>query len=206
MTDRSTEGTSSRPPPLSGPKLGKWDENNDPHVGGNQWQGGTGGSDTAGLGGRGGPFRLDRGHKVHQVSDEAKAQVSKEAAAAAREIAQKALKERLEEIGMSETEFEMYSRFVDPIKNDIANLRASLQSVESKVSERDWIKRQSYGELDDSKLVEGVAGERYIYKRRGTVDRESAFAKKPRRLRFVMDVQWVHVSLQWLRREIKSLS
>ena len=29
-----------------------------PHVGGNRWAGGSGGSDTAGLGGRGGPYRL----------------------------------------------------------------------------------------------------------------------------------------------------
>lgn len=53
--------TSSSPPATSMPKLGKWDDNNEVHVGGNQWAGGTGGSDTAGLGGRGGPFRLDRG-------------------------------------------------------------------------------------------------------------------------------------------------
>ena len=52
----SSEGASI-PPPLTGPKIGKWDENNEAHVGGNQWQGGTGGSDTAGLGGRGGPVR-----------------------------------------------------------------------------------------------------------------------------------------------------
>ena len=44
----SAEGTSSNPPELSSPKVGKWDENNDPHVGGNHWAGGTGGSDTAG--------------------------------------------------------------------------------------------------------------------------------------------------------------
>lgn len=37
------EGVSSNPPPLKGPKLGKWDEKNEAHVGGNQWQGGTGG-------------------------------------------------------------------------------------------------------------------------------------------------------------------
>lgn len=49
------------------PKHGKEDAKNDPHVGGNTWAGGTGGSDTAGLGGRGGPYRLDRGHTVHQV-------------------------------------------------------------------------------------------------------------------------------------------
>lgn len=52
----SNEGAST-PPPLTSPKIGKWDDNNEAHVGGNQWQGGTGGSDTAGLGGRGGPVR-----------------------------------------------------------------------------------------------------------------------------------------------------
>lgn len=37
-------------------------------MGGNTWAGGTGGRDTAGLGGKGGPYRLDAGHDVHQVS------------------------------------------------------------------------------------------------------------------------------------------
>lgn len=52
---------------LGAPKHGKEDAKNEPHVGGNTWAGGTGGSDTAGLGGRGGPYRLDKGHVVHQV-------------------------------------------------------------------------------------------------------------------------------------------
>ena len=52
---------------MAGPKHGKVDEKNEPHVGGNTWAGGTGGRDTAGLGGRGGPYRLDAGHDVHQV-------------------------------------------------------------------------------------------------------------------------------------------
>ena len=38
---------------LDKPKHGKEDAKNEPHVGGNTWAGGTGGSDTAGLGGRG---------------------------------------------------------------------------------------------------------------------------------------------------------
>lgn len=50
------------------PKHGKEDPKNEPHVGGNTWAGGTGGRDTAGLGGKGGPYRLDKGHKVHQVT------------------------------------------------------------------------------------------------------------------------------------------
>eukprot|EP00952_Eustigmatos_sp_NYUAD-ZCMA_P005492 23940-Eustigmatos_ZCMA.PRE.1 len=49
MARPSTPKTSA-----STPKHGKEDEKNEPHVGGNTWAGGTGGSDTAGLGGRGG--------------------------------------------------------------------------------------------------------------------------------------------------------
>jgi MoxR-like ATPase len=182
---RDSDGHSSSPPPLSMPKRGKWDEDNEVHVGGNQWAGGTGGSDTAGIGGRGGPYRLDRGHKVHQVSDEAKAQVSEEATRAARAIARKALKERLEEIGMSQTEWEKYQHFAQNIRREISDLRGILKSVVSQSSERGWVKRQSYGEIDDAKLIDGVTGDKHIYKRRGTL--EDVPADKPKRLRFVMD-------------------
>jgi hypothetical protein len=52
---------------LNGPKHGKVDLKNAPHVGGNTWAGGSGGRDTAGLGGVGGPYRLDSGNQVFQV-------------------------------------------------------------------------------------------------------------------------------------------
>ena len=183
----SSDSTSSTPPDLGMPKEGKWDENNDPHVGGNQWAGGTGGSDTAGLGGRGGPYRLDRGHKVHQVSDEKKAEVSEEAAKAARAMAEKALRKKLDEINMNQSEWDMYQRFLNPIKNDIQNLRAVLNQVEIKESESGWIRRQTHGELDDARLVDGVTGDKFIYKRRGIVDDMSPL-QGPKRLCFVMDV------------------
>ena len=48
---------------VSSPKFGKVDEKGEAHVGGNTWAGGSGGRDTAGLGGKGGPFRLDSGKK-----------------------------------------------------------------------------------------------------------------------------------------------
>uniref|UniRef100_A0A8C7Y264 von Willebrand factor A domain-containing protein 8 n=1 Tax=Oryzias sinensis TaxID=183150 RepID=A0A8C7Y264_9TELE len=80
---------------VSAPKHGKVDLNNAPHVGGNQWAGGTGGRDTAGLGGKGGPYRLDAGHKVYQVSQAEKDAVPEEVRRAAREMAEKAFKERI---------------------------------------------------------------------------------------------------------------
>ena len=97
MKDREASGT---------PKHGKEDDKNEPHVGGNTWAGGSGGSDTAGLGGKGGPYRLDKGHDVHQLSDEAKENISEEAKRAAREAGKAAYKKKLGEIDMAEHEFE----------------------------------------------------------------------------------------------------
>ena len=123
------------------------------------------------------------------MSDEAKAQVSEEAKAVAQRIAKKAFAEKLREIGMSQSEHESYSEFLAPIHNDIANLRAALRAVEYKACERDWIKNQLDGDLDDSKLVEGMAGEKHVYKRRGMIDPSSGnrLSSMPKRLRFGVD-------------------
>ncbi|GMH51849.1 hypothetical protein TL16_g01101 [Triparma laevis f. inornata] len=202
-----TEGESWRPPALDDPKFGQWDEKNEAHVGGSNWAGGTGGSNTAGLGGRGGPYRLDRGHKVHQVSDAAKAEVSEEQQRVAREMAEKAFQDKLKEIEMGEGEYAMYDGLVNPIRGDIAALRQVMQgwrganddseersdelmglgSVEARKAERGWLKRQSFGELDDNKLVDGVTGEKFVYKRRGIPDEASTHMKHPKRVRFVFD-------------------
>jgi len=61
----------------SAPKHGKEDPNNDPHIGGNTWAGGTGGRDTAGMGGKGGPYRLYKGGPIHQIPQSEKDKVSK---------------------------------------------------------------------------------------------------------------------------------
>ena len=70
------------------------DQRNEPHVGGNTWAGGTGGRDTAGLGGKGGPYRLDAGHDVFQIAQAEKDAVPEEVKRAAREMGQKAFKEK----------------------------------------------------------------------------------------------------------------
>lgn len=104
---------------LSGPKVGKVDPANTPHVGGNTWAGGTGGRDTAGLGGRGGPYRLDAGHQVHQVSDEDKAAVPEEVRRAAREMGQKAYQERLKQIQMDPLDAQLYESFSKSVHKQV---------------------------------------------------------------------------------------
>jgi hypothetical protein len=101
---------------LGAPKHGKEAPKNEPHVGGNTWAGGTGGSDTAGLGGRGGPYRLDKGHAVHQVSDADKAAVSDESKRRARALAEAAYEEKLKEIDMGAGDYETYRTFRDKVR------------------------------------------------------------------------------------------
>lgn len=134
----------------------------------------------------GGPYRLDRGHRVHQVSDKAKEELSEDTKRAAKQMAKKALEEKLRKIGMGEEEYEMYKDFSANIQKDVTRLKSILATIESRTKERGWLKRQSYGEIDDSKIVDGITGDKYIYKRRGSVE-ETSFPKE-KYIRFVMDV------------------
>ena len=133
----------------------------------------------------GGPYRLDRGHRVHQVSDESKEEVSEQAKLASAQIAKKALEERLRKIGMGEEEYDMYEDFSAQIQKDVSRLKGILTNVESRKTDRGWLKRQTYGEIDDAKLVDGITGDKYIYKRRGSIDSPS---NEQNNIRFVMDV------------------
>ena len=111
------------------PKHGKVDPENQPHVGGNTWAGGSGGSDTAGLGGRGGPYRLDSGHQVHQISDEEKARVSDESKRKANEMAKEAFRKKLEEIGMGQNDYENFQRFSGAVQTQVEQTKDLLDEV-----------------------------------------------------------------------------
>lgn len=174
---------------VSSPKHGKVDPKNAPHVGGNQWAGGTGGRDTAGLGGKGGPYRLDSGHKVYQISQIEKDAVPDNVKKAAREMGEKAFKERLKEIQMSEYDASTYERFSGAVRRQVQSLRIILDSLQAKGKERQWLKNQALGELDDAKIIDGLTGEKSIYKRRGELEPELGTPQqKPKRLRLLVDV------------------
>ncbi|XP_045536521.1 von Willebrand factor A domain-containing protein 8 [Papilio machaon] len=174
---------------VSSPKYGKDDPDNKPHVGGNTWAGGTGGRDTAGLGGKGGPYRLDKGHDVHQLSDEEKNDIPEHVKEAARAMNRKAFEERLMEIKMSEYDAKLYGQFLRAVQPQIGALRGVLAELQAKKKERQWSRHQTSGELDDGKIIEGLTGERAIYRRR--VEQEpppGSPPDKPKRLRLVLDV------------------
>ncbi|KAL8292641.1 hypothetical protein RQP46_001253 [Phenoliferia psychrophenolica] len=159
---------------LSEPKFGKAPDGK-PHTGGNTWAGGTGGRDTAGLGGRGGYMRLYTGQDISQIPDQLKEDVPDEIKNKARDMARKELAARLAEIDLTSGQASTYSAY----HNDL----------EANEEERIWLKRQSEGELDESKLTEGLTGETSIYKRRGMEKPElGAPQLKPKRIRFIFDL------------------
>lgn len=133
---------------------------------------------------------MDGGHKkVYQVPQWQKDQVPEEVLKAAREMSQKAFKERLKEINMSEYDAETYEKFSGSVRSQVQSLRVVLDSLQAKGKERQWLKNQAHGDLDDAKLIEGLTGEKSIYKRRGEKEPELGTPQeKPKRIRLVVDV------------------
>jgi hypothetical protein len=171
------------------PKIGQMDPTGAPHVGGSMFAGGSGGMNTAGLGGVGGPYRLDSGNPVFQVSDFDKSQVPPEVLRAARELAERAWKERLKQIKMSEYDGKLYDQFSNSVRQQVKLLRVLLDTLQAKGKERQWLKHQTYGDLDEAKLIEGLTGERGIYKRRGEKEPElGSPQQKPKLMKLVCDV------------------
>ncbi|KAJ8082257.1 hypothetical protein PM082_008104 [Marasmius tenuissimus] len=172
---------------LSEPKEGVHD--NKHHQGGNKYAGGVGGRDTAGIGGRGGYKRFYKGGSIAQVSDALKQQVPEEIQEKAREMARQELKRRLEELDMSYSEAKGYGDLLTATQAHMVSLHNLLEHLAAKEEERVWVKRQMDGELDDSRLTEGITGESTVYKRRGMEKPEIGRPQiKPKRIRFIFDL------------------
>ncbi|KAK0451876.1 AAA domain-containing protein [Armillaria borealis] len=172
---------------LSGPKEGKHD--NEEHSGGNTYAGGTGGRDTVGMGGRGGYKRLWKGGDIKQVPDALKDDVPEHIKEKAREMAKQELQRRLEELDMNIHEARGYGEIIRNTQAHMASLYDLLEHLAAKEEERVWVKRQTDGELDDTRLTEGLTGEATVYKRRGMEKPELGRPQiKPKRIRFIFDL------------------
>lgn len=73
---------------------------------------------------------------------------------------------------MSEYEAEIYEKFSSRVQRQIQSLRVLLESLQAKGKERHWVRHQTSGDLDDAKLIEGLTGEKTIYKKRADQEPE----------------------------------
>ncbi|SCZ96734.1 BZ3500_MvSof-1268-A1-R1_Chr4-1g06667 [Microbotryum saponariae] len=182
---------------LSEPKFGKGPDGKlhvrsstlNAKVGGNKWAGGTGGRSTAGLGGRGGAQRLAvKGQDIHQIPDSLKADVPDHIKQQARDMARKELAKRLADIDLTSSQASQYSGYHDAVQSHVQQLVSFLDNLEANEEERVWLKRQTDGELDESRLSEALTQESTVYKRRGMEKPELGRPQlKPKRIRFVFD-------------------
>ncbi|CAG8498072.1 10507_t:CDS:10, partial [Cetraspora pellucida] len=100
-----------------------------------------------------------------------------------------AMQKRLEQINMTQGDFESYRSYKANVQREIRELHVILESIEAKEKERIWLKNQSSGDVDDTKLIEGLTGDINIYKRRGENDPESGFYQaRPKKIYFVFDL------------------
>lgn len=90
---------------------------------------------------------------------------------------------------MTAEESRLYSDYIASVSRQIRSLRVLLSSIEAKHSEREWLSRQTVGDIDDTRLIEGLVGERAVFRRRGERPPEiGALQSIPKRLSFVFDV------------------
>lgn len=116
-------------------------------------------------------------------------EVPAEVKAAQKELREQALIQKLKDIDMTQHDATVYSQYVSSVQREIREIRVMLEALEAKKNERVWLKNQSSGDLDDTKLIEGITGERAIYKRRGEIPPEmGSFQELPKRLNFVFDL------------------
>ena len=54
--------------------------------------------------------------------------------------------------------------------SQVQQIKDMLGEVVRRRSERVWLRNQHHGELDDGKIVDGLAGDRLVFKRRGVLD------------------------------------
>lgn len=65
---------------------------------------------------------------------------------------------------MSEHDANAYESLHKKIERQTTMLKNIIDSLEAKEKERQWAKHQTSGDLDDGKLIEGMTGEKTIYR------------------------------------------
>ena len=96
---------------------------------------------------------------------------------------------------MGENSFEVYQNYRSRVEKEIDQLKSVMDELNRRARERTWLKRQTTGELDDTRLVDGLTGDKHVFKRRGdpssnsqTISTTSNTAPHKKRLHFVVDV------------------
>ena len=62
------------------------------------------------------------------------------------------MRKRLAQIQMTAKDMEMFTKYRDNVQREVRELRTILEAVEAKNRERVWLKNQTTGDIDDTRL------------------------------------------------------
>ncbi|KAJ2997148.1 von Willebrand factor A domain-containing protein 8 [Globomyces sp. JEL0801] len=142
--------------------------------------GGSGGaSNGQGSGGPAQALTVDARREVGELP--------KEVTDAQKELHRENMANYLKQIDMKSQDMDKFLAYKENVQMEIRELRVVLESVEAKNKERIWMRNKTSGDIDDTRLVEGLSGERAIYRLRGEDD-DSMFHQKPKKLFFVFEL------------------
>ena len=75
------------------------------------------------------------------------------------------------------------------VSREIRELRGVLDALEARKNERSWLRHRDNGDLDDSRLIDGLTGDRNVYKMRGERPPEQGSTPVvPKRIHFLFDL------------------
>ena len=128
--------------------------------------------------------------------------------AEAREMAKKALAEKLAEDRLDRDEARFMQSVKANVEGQVLHLANVLNGLTANEHERRWLVRQQEGQLDERRLGEGLVGERAIFKRRSEAPPEiGAPQMKPKRIRIILDASASMYHMQFdgrLTRELET--
>lgn len=102
-------------------------------------------------------------------------------------MGEEARQKRLEEIEMGGGDYDLYMTILGEVAGEIEQLRRVLGAAAAKQKERIW-HRGLEGELDENRLVDAIAGESAVFKRRAEREsRPGEVLMLPKRVTFLFD-------------------
>lgn len=98
------------------------------------------------------------------------------------------LNSRLKQISMNMLDYNKYVNSKHRIDKYVKQLRNVLETTEAKKKERVWVSRQTSGDFDERRLIDGLTGEKNVYKRRSNLSEFHSVKRSPKRIFFSFDV------------------
>ncbi len=103
-------------------------------------------------------------------------------------MAAEELDKKLKELDMGRLDWKRYEYLRNQVEEQIMQLKSYLRDLKKRSKEREWLKHQTAGELDENRVVDALAGERDVFKRCGNPSGTSEHHIDPTTVKMIVDI------------------